>query len=81
MDNPNPSIKHRPIIDMKRLLSINELAEYLGISKNTIYAWTSQKKINFIKCGRLVKFDVADIDKWIQDHKILEHRFESSKIY
>ncbi len=54
----------------KRLLSINEVSEYLGIKKNTIYTWVSQRKLPYVKCGSLVRFDIIDINKWIEENKI-----------
>ncbi len=52
----------------KRLININELSEYIGLSKNTIYSWVSQRKIPFVKCGRLTKFDLQRIDEWIEEN-------------
>jgi excisionase family DNA binding protein len=53
----------------KRLLSVDEVSEYTGLSINTLYAWVSQKKIPFVKIGRLTKFDRKDIDSWIDSNK------------
>ncbi len=52
----------------KRLIDINELSEYIGMSRNTIYSWVSQRKIPFVKCGRLTKFDLQRIDEWIEEN-------------
>lgn len=52
----------------KRLIDINELSEYIGLSKNTIYSWVSQRRIPFVKCGRLTKFDLKRIDSWIEEN-------------
>ena len=60
----------------KRLLNINELAEYIGVRKNTLYTFVCQRRIPFVKCGRLVKFDMRDIDKWIENHKQKENTFD-----
>lgn len=57
---------------MKRLINVKELAEYLGISPNTIRSWVWLRKINFVKCGRLVKFDIRDVNKWIKEHRRFE---------
>ncbi|MBU1809086.1 MAG: helix-turn-helix domain-containing protein [Candidatus Omnitrophica bacterium] len=54
----------------QRYLSPQELSQYLGIATQTIYEWTSQKKIPFIKLGRLVKFDVAEIDAWMKTQRV-----------
>ena len=50
----------------KRYLSIKELSEYLGVPKQTIYQWTSQHRIPFIKIGRL-RFDKERIDSWLKE--------------
>ncbi len=54
----------------KRLLSIKEASEYLGIKVNTLYSWVSQKKIDYVKMGSLTKFDIRVIDKYIENHSV-----------
>jgi len=54
----------------KRLLSIDEAVEYLGIKKNTMRAWCCQKKIPYYKMGHLVKFDKAELNAWIDGQKV-----------
>lgn len=61
--NQNKEIK-------KRLINISELSLLLGLSVNTIYTWVSQKRIPYVKCGRLTKFDVREIDKWIEGNSV-----------
>lgn len=65
----------------RRLLGVDELAEYLGVKKFTLYSWVSQRRIPFVKCGRLTKFDLRDIDKWIETNKIKENRFEIEGVF
>ena len=51
---------------MEKLLSIEDLVEILGVTKATIYSWTSQNKIPHIKLSkRLLKFKEKDILKWL----------------
>ncbi len=54
----------------KRLITINEASEYLGISKNTLYSWVSQKKISYVKVGRLTKFDLRVLDRYIDNNTV-----------
>lgn len=54
----------------RRLLTVDETAAYLGISKLTVYDWISRRKIEYVKVGRLVKFDQRFLDKWIDQHTI-----------
>jgi excisionase family DNA binding protein len=60
----------------RRLLSVTELSEYLGLPKNTIYCWVSQRRIPFVKCGRLTRFDLQKIEKWIEENSVKEEKFE-----
>ena len=54
----------------KRLLTIKEASEYLGISANTLYSWVSQKKIDYVKIGRLTKFDLRVLDRYIDNNSV-----------
>jgi excisionase family DNA binding protein len=54
----------------KRLITIKEASEYLGISINTLYSWVSQKKIDYVKIGRLTKFDLRVLDKYIDNNTV-----------
>jgi excisionase family DNA binding protein len=49
----------------KQLINISEASELLGIRKNTLYEWVVQRKIPYIKVGRLVKFRKEDLEAWI----------------
>lgn len=50
-------------------LNVSELQNYLPShpKKQTIYSWTSNRKIPFHKKGRSIMFDKAEIDAWLQD--------------
>jgi len=54
----------------KRFLGIKQLAEYLGIAEGTVYAWVCHRKIPYIKVGRLVKFDMRKIEKWLEERSV-----------
>ena len=49
----------------KRLFSIREVAEYTGLSVHTLYTMVSQRRIPYVKVGRLTKFDREELDRWI----------------
>ena len=53
-----------------RLLGTTEISEYLGIKMNTIYAWVNQRRIPYIKVGRLVKFDIRKIEEWVSENTV-----------
>jgi excisionase family DNA binding protein len=60
------------ITKQKELLNTKETAEFLGISKNTLYEWIVQKKIPYFKVGRLVKFKREDLEGWLKKKKMEE---------
>ena len=55
----------------KRLLNIQEVSEYTGLSVHTLYTMVSQRRIPFVKVGRLVKFDLELLDKWIKQQTVM----------
>lgn len=58
----------------RRLLDIGEVAQYTGLSKHTLYTMVSQRRIPFVKVGRLTKFDLALLDKWLMQHTVMPLR-------
>lgn len=63
----------------KRYLSTNELSDYLGISKWSLYKLVQRRNIPFIPIvieGRknngksLVRFDTREIDKWMKKRSV-----------
>ncbi len=51
---------------LPRLMTVDELADYLGLKKQTIYNWLQQKKISGIKIGKVWRFDRKYIDEWLK---------------
>jgi excisionase family DNA binding protein len=54
----------------RNLVGPKELAQYLDLSINTVYAWVNMRRIPFFKIGRLVKFDLREIDNWRDSMKV-----------
>jgi excisionase family DNA binding protein len=59
------------LTNLRRFLSIEETAAYTGLSRHTLYTMVSQRRIPFVKMGRLTKFDVALLDDWIKQHTVM----------
>lgn len=59
----------------RRLLNVEEVAQMLDMRTSTIYKWVSQRRIPFVKCGRLTKFDLQRIDEWIKKSSVEEKKF------
>ncbi|MEW6410929.1 MAG: helix-turn-helix domain-containing protein [Candidatus Zixiibacteriota bacterium] len=50
----------------ERLLTPQEVADYLNVKKSTIYGWTHEEKIPHLKLGNLVRFRKEDIERWLK---------------
>lgn len=49
-----------------RWLSINEICNHLGVSKDTIYKWIEKYDMPAHRMGRLWKFQKIEVDKWVK---------------
>lgn len=49
-----------------RWLSVDEIADYLGVAKDTIYNWVTSKEMPGHKVGRFWKFKKEDVDAWVR---------------
>jgi len=49
-----------------RWLSVDDIAAYLGIKRETLYKWLAEKDIPAHKVGRLWKFRKEEIDQWVK---------------
>ena len=49
----------------KRLLTTDETAAYLGLSKAALYQLVHRRRIPVVRIGRALRFDVVRLDDWI----------------
>ena len=50
-----------------RWLSVDEVAAYLGVKRNTVYRWIIDKHMPAHRVGRLWKFKRAEVDDWVKE--------------
>lgn len=53
----------------RHLLTVQEAADYLAISVSTLYGWAWQRRIPFVKIGRALRFDRADLEQFIKSNR------------
>jgi excisionase family DNA binding protein len=54
-------------MDRERLLTVEELAEYLGVPVATIYAWRYRREgPPGFKVGKHVRYRWRDVEEWIE---------------
>ena len=49
-----------------RWLSVDEIADHLGVKRDTVYRWISERQMPGHKIGRLWKFNRVEIDEWVR---------------
>ncbi len=54
---------------MEELLTLEELAKYLKISKHTLYKMLEREKIPALKIANQWRFKKSDIDKWLEKQR------------
>src|SRR5262245_45550956 len=50
---------------MEQLLSVEEVAEALGLAKSTVYSWSSRRRLPAIKLGTRLMFRASEVQRWI----------------
>ena len=49
------------------ILTIDEVAQYLRLTPQTIYKWAQERRIPAVKLGKEWRFRRSVIDKWFDD--------------
>lgn len=49
-----------------RWLSVDEIVEYLGVSRDTVYNWIATRGMPAHRVGRLWKFKREAVDVWVE---------------
>lgn len=61
-----------PLVDnvsMEKLLSVDEVADYLGIPVNTLYQWRHKGTgPTAFRVGRFLRYDPGAVRSWLADH-------------
>ncbi len=53
---------------METYLTVEELAAYLKINKQTIRRWVSMGEVPFRKVKNSVRFRLSEIEKWVENN-------------
>jgi excisionase family DNA binding protein len=55
-------------IEHEKLMTIDEVSEYLQVKKRTVYDWLKKGRIPAIKTVGQWRFRRDQIDEWLQEH-------------
>ena len=50
-------------------VSLEEIAQHLGVSEDTVHRWIRARKMPAHKVGHFWKFKVSQVDAWVQKDK------------
>lgn len=50
----------------ERWVSTKEIAQHLGVNKDTIHKWIRNDSIPCHRVGKLWKFRISEIDTWVE---------------
>lgn len=50
-------------------MSLEEIAQHLGVSEDTVHRWIRAREMPAHKVGRLWKFKMTEVDAWVKSGK------------
>jgi excisionase family DNA binding protein len=59
---------------LPQLLTIDQLADRLGVNVRHIRRLIAERRVPYLKVGRLVRFDPADVASWLARNRVDWHR-------
>jgi excisionase family DNA binding protein len=51
---------------LEKWSSMDTITDYLGVSRETVLQWINNRNMPAHKVGRLWKFKISEVDKWIR---------------
>lgn len=64
MNNDNANIA------VEKWVNLEDIAEYLSVSKDTVRLWMREGKLPVNKAGKRYKFKISEVDEWVREGKI-----------
>ncbi|MEC1155674.1 helix-turn-helix domain-containing protein [Cytobacillus horneckiae] len=53
----------------RKTLTVHEVADYIGVSIDTIYTMVREKQIPHVRVRRRIFFSIETIDSWMKDQE------------
>ena len=53
----------------ERWVNIDVVAAHLGVRRDSIYRWIDTKLFPAYRVGRLYRFKLSDVDRWVRREK------------
>ena len=62
----------REVTSIEKWVNLEDIAEHLSVSKDTVRAWMREGKLPINKEGKRYKFKISEVDEWLRSGKINE---------
>ena len=62
-----------------RWLSVDEIGGYLGVKRDTVYKWISEKNMPAHRMGRLWRFKKDEVDEWVKTGGAADNKMNEIK--
>ena len=60
----------------ERWVSVDDVAQHLGVARDTVYRWIDSRALPAHRVGRLWKFQVTEVNDWVRADRADEGREE-----
>ena len=57
-------------VELPVLVGVETLAERLGVEVRFVRRLVAERRVPFVKVGRYVRFDIAELAKWIDEQRV-----------
>jgi excisionase family DNA binding protein len=54
----------------RTLLDVDQAAEHLTVTPRFVRTLVAERRVPFLKIGKFVRFDIADLDAWLDGCKV-----------
>lgn len=58
--------------NVEKWVNLEDIAEHLSVSKDTIRAWMKEGKLPVYRAGKRYKFKISEVDAWVRQGRIQE---------
>ncbi len=62
-----------PVV-LPKLLTMDELAERLGVTRRHVRRLVTERRVPFLRVGRFIRFDPVDISTWLDRARVTSSR-------
>lgn len=59
-------------MQLEKWVNLEDVAEHLSLSQDTVRAWIREGKLPAYKAGKRYKFKISEVDEWVRNGRIRE---------